>query len=952
MLQVLDIPEDKSKTLSSSQKRSLIAEPSLVPMKVTLTLIDMFPSEEVGSVNQSYKRVKVDVTSEEIVENTSIIIGDKETRNSKATKSDDAQVPEFLWNDILVPDGNKTKLKALYHFRRLGLRWWYRHLEREFLSWFRNEHKEVDLTTLLWNPRIKPSLSKEGNVNWAAGLDCLRRARGSNWWEWTLGSRPFFWRWPREYMTIIRDGLHIWQIDPLPQWRVPQRKMPTPLMQAAVRRKLAGVRHKGYIKKGTVTSLTSLFAVPKGDDDIRLVYDGTKSGLNRAVWAPWFPLPTVDAHLRAVEIGSFMGDIDIGEMFLNFMMHQKMQQHAGVDLTPFFPEELAETNHLLWEHWERCGMGFRFSPYQTVQGMLFAEEVIRGDPADTSNVLAWDIIVLNLPGDPIYDPSKCWVFKARVDGRLACDFLIYVDDCRTIGGDLEEARSVSRRVASVLNFLGLQDAPRKRRDPSKTPGAWAGSILDTSGDVVSICVSQERWDKAKGIIQWMLSCIAESDKIDFKTLESHRGFLIYLVRTYPAMNPYLKGIHLTLDSWRPWRKDDGWRMTLAEIKEATSGDENTAFGGGGGEKAPKSVQCVPRFYNDVKALERLFSTPSPPKRPMRLRTNAVAIYQFGDASGVGFGSSLSIGDNLYYRHGQWAQWVSEESSNYRELANLIHAIEDAHAKGLLNNSELFVFTDNSTAEGAFYKGTSSSVKLFELVLKLRTLQMSGGLAIHVIHISGKRMIAQGTDGLSRGSTTSGVMSGASFGSFVPLHQSVIERQISTDLTDWVTSWAGEVHWMTPCDWYRSRRDSCPLVWCPAPAAADACLDQLGKCIHMRPHQTTHVVIIPRLMTSRWRKTLGKICDLVLTVPLGVEFWPLTHFEPIIVGIAFPLSRHKPWRLRGTPLLESVEGVLRSLPPSSPGWGRGVLRKLFFQTRALETMSTSMVRSLLHPTGSK
>jgi hypothetical protein len=193
--------------------------------------------------------------------------------------------------------------------------------------------------------------------------------------------------------------------------------------------------------------------------------------------------------------------------------------------------------------------------------------------------------------------------------------------------------------------------------------------------------------------------------------------------------------------------------------------------------------------------------------------------------------------------------------------------------------------------------------------------MSGGLAIHVIHVSGKRMIAQGTDGLSRGSTTTGVMSGASFGSFVPLHQSVVERQISTDLMDWVTSWAGEVHWMTPCDWYRSRKDSCPLVWCPAPAAADACLDQLGKCIHMRPHQTTHVVLIPRLMTSRWQKTLGKICDLVLTVPLG-------------------------------------EGVLRSLPPSSPGWGRGVLRKLLFQTRALETMSTSMVRSLLHPTGSK
>jgi hypothetical protein len=27
----------------------------------------------------------------------------------------------------------------------------------------------------------------------------------------------------------------------------------------------------------------------------------------------------------------------------------------------------------------------------------------------------------------------------------------------------------------------------------------------------------------------------------------------------------LKGIHLTLDSWRPWRKEDGWKYALREI---------------------------------------------------------------------------------------------------------------------------------------------------------------------------------------------------------------------------------------------------------------------------------------------------------------------------------------------------------------------------------------------------
>jgi hypothetical protein len=43
-----------------------------------------------------------------------------------------------------------------------------------------------------------------------------------------------------------------------------------------------------------------------------------------------------------------------------------------------------------------------------------------------------------------------------------------------------------------------------------------------------------------------------------KTAESFRGFLVYVAHTYTAMVPYLKGIHLSLDSWRANRDEDGW----------------------------------------------------------------------------------------------------------------------------------------------------------------------------------------------------------------------------------------------------------------------------------------------------------------------------------------------------------------------------------------------------------
>mmetsp|Transcript_20485 Transcript_20485/g.29214 ORF Transcript_20485/g.29214 Transcript_20485/m.29214 type:complete len:595 (-) Transcript_20485:2495-4279(-) len=594
-------------------------------------------------------------------------------------------------------------------------------------------------------------------------------------------------------------------------------------------------------------------------------------------------------------------------------------------------------------------MGVRFSPYQAVQGVLFAETFIKGDRHDISNIFRWDRVVLNLPGSPDYTPSKSWVYKIRADGILASDFLIYVDDVRTMGHSAEECRLVSRRVASLLNSLGLQDAARKRREESQTPGAWAGAIVMTADGFVSVSISQERWDKAKCILNWIQEHVTTGDDIPFKLLESHRGFLIYLVRTYPALNPYLKGIHLTLDSWQPWRLDDGWRMTLAEIRAAL--DDHPDFSSfGTGEKAPPRVKWVPRLINDLEALLLLFAPAMPPRRPMRLSASAFAIYQFGDASGTGFGSSLFLNGSIYYRHGQWSSSYSDESSNFLELANLIHAIEDAHAKGLLSDSELFVFTDNSAAEGAFYKGTSPSRRLFELVLRLRSLQMNAGLALHVIHVSGKRMIAQGTDALSRGITTAGVMAGMEFSSFVPLHESVQQRQDPNVIFDWVSSWAGDSVWLTPEDWFQPRSVTTPCVWTPPPAAADVAMDQLGKWIHMRPADTTHIIIIPRLMTSRWRKILGKICDLVFTVPLGTPIWNFSQFEPLIVGIALPLCRHKSWRLRGTPLLESVERTLRELPQATRGWGWSVLRQLLITTGSLDAMPAGMVRQVLYPTG--
>jgi hypothetical protein len=81
-------------------------------------------------------------------------------------------------------------------------------------------------------------------------------------------------------------------------------------------------------------------------------------------------------------------------------------------------------------------------------------------------------------------------------------------------------------------------------------------------------------------------------------------------------------------------------------------------------------------------------------------------------------------------------------------------------------------------ERAFFRGTSRSPTLFELIVRLTRLQMSGYVFLHVIWVSGKRMQAQGTDGLSRADFNTGVMAGRKMLDYVPICCTAIERSVT------------------------------------------------------------------------------------------------------------------------------------------------------------------------------
>jgi len=59
--------------------------------------------------------------------------------------------------------------------------------------------------------------------------------------------------------------------------------------------------------------------------------------------------------------------------------------------------------------------------------------------------------------------------------------------------------------------------------------------------------------------------------VEHKPLEKIRGFLNYVMQVYPAMIPYLRGFHGTLDSWRTNRTADGFDKRVNSELEPEQG---------------------------------------------------------------------------------------------------------------------------------------------------------------------------------------------------------------------------------------------------------------------------------------------------------------------------------------------------------------------------------------------
>jgi hypothetical protein len=66
----------------------------------------------------------------------------------------------------------------------------------------------------------------------------------------------------------------------------------------------------------------------------------------------------------------------------------------------------------------------------------------------------------------------------------------------------------------------------------------------------------------------------------------------------------------------------------------------------------------------------------------------------------------------------------------------VNTMPRASHEGGLDECEVFLCTDNQTAEGYCFRGTAKSRALFELIVTLYKLQMQFDFILHVVWIAG------------------------------------------------------------------------------------------------------------------------------------------------------------------------------------------------------------------------
>ena len=196
---------------------------------------------------------------------------------------------------------------------------------------------------------------------------------------------------------------------------------------------------------------------------------------------------------------------------------------------------------------------------------------------------------------------------------------------------------------------------------------------------------------------------------------------------------------------------------------------------------------------------------------------------------------------------------------------------------------------------------------------------------------------------------------------VPLHLTALER--SAGLKQQIIDCVGaNIEFLNYGDWFSRGHDIIGgsmnadniwipkykagiFIWTPPPAGGLIAVAQLRRA-RLKREDSTHIFLIPRLMSPEWKRQLFKVSDLFIELPFDENWNEASQHEPLVFAVLFPFLSHRPWQLKRAPAFLGMAGLLRRMWKSKHLSPWIVLRQLFIQQRKLGALPESVVWKML------
>lgn len=705
-----------------------------------------------------------------------------------------------------------------------------------------------------------------------------------------------WWEWPAEHHAELRHGLSMNFLSQPPVGIKPNVPMNDAERATAVKF-VDELCSLGVLEPepfpGNVVNTCPLFLVPKPGQpgQYRCIADMKKGGQNSCVGADPVQMTSSADILPRLYRGGYSATLDIAKYFHIFPTVEDERPYLGC-IHPVTGE---------MKRYATLPMGAGNSPGASARfGAVFLRLVTTTLPAFQGHPMRNDIAsgFAGLGFDPGLGIGRILLGP---DGLPACILWIHVDDLLVHGPTLAKCIAGLSQLLDLTVQLGFI-CQRAKTVPPCQRVKYCGFIYDTT-NIPTMCIPDDKISHAQSQVAFVQRPDIQLSRIGLAITVGHLQSLV------PATPGNIGATFL---------------RQLYDNLHSTSGQTYSSHLDFFYEALVLSPLAMLDLVWWSKALAAGLAARCVPQHTAHL---GVA---WGDGSGSGTGGTFEWvapdrGPLPVMRTwmGSWSPSVHRCSSNWRELRTLVAALHPSeHGLDDLQDVQLFYFTDNSTVYHIARSGSSSSPQLHKLVQELKLLELSRGCRLDVIHVPGTTMIAQGTDGQSRGVWVS------------PLQ--LCERNITAELfrpappSDALLTWVlGQLPSPRPPSAYLWVSDSsCWLatsllhrhcVWTLYPTTARQGILAAVFAWIESPMDSSHVFLVPRL----FQRDFGRVNKHILF--LGqFDVLPLPeNFSPLVPFVLFYL----PPFVRSTKRLDDAPWLDQGAQRSCPDWVRSQMEFL-------------------------